>query len=192
MKKLQENLYAWVGAHVNAPYGVYIFSLLLFIEGFFIIPASTLLAFYCLENRVKAFRYAFIATIMSGLAALAGYGLGILLWQVTGMNILNYFITTEKFDYLVAQYKTYQAWAVFLVALTPMPFKALTITAGFCKLPVLPFILFTLMARGLRFFTIGAGIFFFGDRINYYLNKYFYFFVLLFISFFVILWWLLH
>lgn len=182
----------WLGKHVHASYGIYIFCLLIFIEGFFIVPVSTLLAFYCLENRKKAFMYASIATIISGIAALTGYFLGTLLWKVTGLKFITIFISAGKFNYLVEQYKTYQAWAVFFTALTPMPFKALTLTAGFCRLPIIPFIVFTLIARGLRFFLIATSIYIWGDLVNYYLDKYFYYFVAFGISLLIFMIWVIH
>lgn len=187
-----KGIYNWLGKHVHSRYGAPLFGLLVFIEGFFIVPVSTLLAFYCLQNRRKAFWYATIATLMSAFGAIAGYYLGILLWQAAGKNIINFFISEEKFDILVEQFKKYQAWTVFAVALTPMPFKALTLTAGFCKLPLLPFIFFSLLARGLRFFAIATGIRIWGDKLEYYLNEYFYYFAIGALAIFIGMWLLIH
>jgi membrane protein YqaA with SNARE-associated domain len=189
---IMKSMYYWLGKHVHAPYGTFIFSLLIFIEGFFFVPVSTLLAFYCLENRRKCFIYALIATCISGLGALVGYYLGTLLWQAAGTSLIHFFISPEKFTYLVEQYKTHQAWAVFIVALTPIPFKALTLTAGFCHLPVVPFVLFSIVARGIKFYSIGGAIYLWGDQVQYYLNKYFYYFVTAGIGTFILMWWLLH
>lgn len=187
-----KSIYNWLGKHVHAAYGTFIFALLIFIEGFFIVPVSTMLAFFCLENRAHAFRYAFIATVMSAFGALAGYALGYLIWQLAGQSVIHYLISPEKFDYMVQQYKDYQTLTVFIVALTPIPFKALTLTSGFCKLPLIPFIFFCLVARGIKFYLIALSIYIWGDQVQYYLNKYFYLFITLFILFFIISWWLLH
>lgn len=185
-------IYNWLGKHVNAPYGIYIFATLVFIEGFFVVPVSTLLAFYCLENRRKSFIYATVAALFSVIGALTGYYLGTVLWKAAGKDVINAIINPEKFEYLVEQYKTYQAWAVFITALTPMPFKLLTLTAGFCKLPLIPFLSYTLIARGIRFYFIATGIYIWGDKVSYYLNKYFYYFLILGISIFVLTIWLVH
>ena len=74
-----KGMYQWLGRHVHARYGTFIFALLVFIEGFFIVPVSTLLAFYSLENRKNALYYALLATIISAFGALAGYVVGSLL-----------------------------------------------------------------------------------------------------------------
>jgi membrane protein YqaA with SNARE-associated domain len=187
-----KSMYKWLGKHVHAPYGTYILSLLTLIEGFFVVPISTLLAFYCLENRRKSFFYATITTVTSGAGALLGYYVGTLLWQFLGQNVINWIISPESFNYLVEQYQNNQAWAVTTLALTPLPFKALTLTAGFCRLPVVPFVCFTMLGRGIRFYLIATGIYFWGNRIQYYLDRYFYYFVALAISIFFAMWWLLH
>ena len=185
-------VYQWLGKHVHAPYGTFVFALLVFIEGFFIVPVSTLLAFYSLENRNKALFYALLATLVSALGAAAGYGLGMLLWSVGGKSIIHFFISPEKFEHLVDQFKSYQAWTTFVVALTPMPFKMLTLTAGFLRLPIIPFIILSMLARGLRFFVISGAIALWGEKVHYYLNEYFYYIIGAGIGFFIALWFLMH
>jgi membrane protein YqaA with SNARE-associated domain len=187
-----KSLYQWLGKHVHAWYGTLIFSLLVFIEGFFLVPVSTLVAFFSLENRRKAFMYAAIATVVSGLGALVGYGIGVLLWQAGGRNLLDYVIEPRKFDQLVEQFKAYQAWTTFAIALTPMPYKILTFSAGFMKLPVVPFVLLSMCARGLRFFGIAGSIYIWGDKVQYYLDRYFYWVVAVGFAFFIAFWIILH
>lgn len=185
-------IYEWLGKHVRGPYGTWVFALLVFIEGFFIVPVSTLLAFYSLENRNKAFFYALIATLMSAVGALAGYCLGMLLWSGGGKSFIHWFVSPEKFEQLVQQFKNYQTWTTFGVALTPMPFKLLTLTAGFCKLPLIPFITFSMLARGLRFFAIAGAIYLWGEKVSYYIDKYFYFIIAAIIASFLGMWFLIH
>jgi membrane protein YqaA with SNARE-associated domain len=185
-------LYQWLGQHVHAWYGTMLFGLFVFIEGFFIIPVSTLLAFFCLENRNKALLYASIATVISGLGALVGYGIGMLIWRAGGTAFLYYIINEQKFTHLVEQFTEYQAWTTFIFALTPMPFKLLTITAGFLKLPILPFLLFSMAARGIRFFMIAGLIYIMGDQAQVYVNKYFYWIAISGIVAFMLLWYLMH
>lgn len=187
-----KSMYYWLGKHVHAPYGTWIFGLLVFIEGFFIVPVNTLLAFYCLENRKKAFLYASVASFMSIFAALAGYFLGYLLWRGVGQNFVYYLITPEKFDKGVLLYKESLGLTLILGTLTPMPFKLLTLTAGFCGLPILPFLFFALVGRGIKFFAISGAIYIWGDHVQYYIDKYFYYLVTLFVLLMIALWKITH
>ncbi len=79
-----------------------------------------------------------------------------------------------------------------MIALTPMPYKILTFSAGFMRMPVVPFILFSMAARGLRFFAIAGAIYIWGEKVQYYLDKYFYWVVAVGIAFFIASWIVLH
>lgn len=181
-------LYQWLSKRVHDRYSTLIFTLLVFIEGFFIVPVSTLLAFFSLENRGKAFMYATIATAGSGIGACLGYLVGLLLWKAGNKAFLHYIIDVQKFDKLVIQFKNYQAWSTFFVALTPMPYKVLTISAGFMRLPLIPLIVFSMLARGLRFFALSGAIYLWGENVHYYLNKYFYWALLIGTCLFILPW----
>jgi membrane protein YqaA with SNARE-associated domain len=185
-------VYEWLGSYVRSRYGTWVFALLVFIEGFFLVPVSTLLAFYSLENRKKAFTYALIATLVSALGATAGYCIGMLIWQAGGQSLITYFISAERFEQLVEQFRNYQAWTTFIVAFTPMPFKVLTLTAGFLRVPLFTFIILAMLARGLRFFAIAGSIYLWGEQVHYYLNKYFALVATLILGLFVGLWFLMH
>jgi len=136
--------------------------------------------------------YATIATVVSGLGALVGYSIGLMLWKAGGRVFLEYIINAQKFDHLVEQFTVYQAWTTFFIALTPMPYKVLTISAGFMRLPLLPFILLSMCARGLRFFIIAGSIYIWGESVQYYLDKYFYWVVAVGMAFFIAGWIVLH
>lgn len=187
-----KSMYQWLGKHVHAWYGTALLALFVVIEGFFFVPVSTLLAFYCLEDRKNALYYALVATIMSGFGAVVGYTLGSLLWQAGGKELIHYFVAADKFEQLVAQFKEYEAWTTFFVALTPVPFKLLTLTAGFIKLPLTRFIALSMAARGIRFFAIAIAISLWGESVQYYLDKYFYYVVAAGLALFLVLWFLVH
>ena len=129
---------------------------------------------------------------MSAVGALAGYILGMLLWAGIGKSFIFWLISPEKFELLTQQFKNYQALTTFGIALTPMPFKLLTITAGFCKLPFIPFITISMLARGLRFFAIAGAIYIWGEKVSYYIDKYFYLIIAAIILSIVAMWYLVH
>jgi membrane protein YqaA with SNARE-associated domain len=187
-----KGIYEWLGKHVQARYGTILFGILVIIEGFFIMPISTLLAFYSLQNREKAFLYATIATLMSGVGAMVGYAIGLLAWQAGGKELIYYFTSPESFENLVSRFTNYQAWTTFFVALTPAPFKLITLTAGFLRLPIIPFLAFSIAARGLRFFGIAGSIYIWGERVQYYINEYFYYVLGCILILFFLFWYLVH
>src|SRR5207247_2388326 len=51
-----------------------------------------------------------------------------------------------------AAYVRYVAWIILLKRVTPIPYKIVTITSGFAEYPILPFVLLSIVARGMRFY----------------------------------------
>jgi membrane protein YqaA with SNARE-associated domain len=45
-------------------------------------------------------------------------------------------------------------WAVFIAGFSPIPYKAFTIAAGVAAMPLLPFVLASLIGRGGRFYLV--------------------------------------
>lgn len=187
-----KSMYYWLTKHVHARHSTAVFALLVFIEGFFVMPVMTILTFFCLENRSKSFLYATIATFVSVAAAFTGYYIGLLLWGTIGQEFIYYIISPQTFTKLTNYYRQYQASTVLMVTLTPIPFKALTLTAGFCKLPLIPFLFYALIGRGIKFYAIATAVYIWGHHVQHYLDKYFYIFVSLFIGMFIFMWWLIH
>lgn len=155
-KKSEESqgLYAWIVGHVNAPYAMQLFFLLFALEAILLVPLDPILAFFVTHRRDDAYRFAFIATIGSVLGALLGYAFGSILWDTIGHNIVLWFVKQSSFDWFSAYYQSHYKTALFWGAFFPFPFKVLTISAGFCKLPLISFGAMIGAARALRFFTI--------------------------------------
>lgn len=177
-------LYTWMGKQVYSPYAEPILCFLFYLEAIFFLPTDPMLIVYCIERQNNAYRYATIALIGSVLGGITGYFLGYFLWDYAGSAILNnYFIkhilTQERFEYLCSQYRSYEVFAILIAGFTPVPYKAATLTAGICKLPIIPFIGASIIARGSRFFLLALLIQKFGEQIRKYIDQYFNLLVLL-------------
>ncbi len=150
----ERGFYAWILRHVNAPYAQQLFFLLFAFEVILLVPLDPILAFFVTHRRDDAYRFAAIATIGSIIGAGLGYLFGDLLWEAVGSKIIDWMVTQARFDAFVSFYQDNYKTALFVGALFPFPFKLLTISAGFCGLPVATFLSVIGCARALRFFTI--------------------------------------
>ena len=167
-------MYDWMGTKVHSTYAEAWLVALFFIEAsFFVIPVDPLLILYCIENNKRSLYYATIATIASVLGGLFGYAIGFLMWDSIGIKLVDWIISEATFSQVVAKYKLYQNWVVLVAGFTPVPYKAITISAGFCKLPLMPFIIFSLIGRGARFFLIAGAIRLWGGYIKIFIDRYF-------------------
>jgi membrane protein YqaA with SNARE-associated domain len=171
-----------MGSKVESPFALVWFFFLFLIEScVFFIPVDPLLIIFCLQENKKGYIYATIATCASVIGGLFGYMIGFLMWDAIGPKLVGLLFSQHTFSYLVAQYQLYQSWAVLIAGFTPIPYKAVTISAGFCHLPIIPFIIYAFIARGARFFLIAGLIRVWGPAIKVLIDKYFNKLVILFV-----------
>lgn len=146
-----------------------------YLEGIIMVPADPLLIAMVLNRSDKARQYTLIATIGALLGGLTSYAIGSWLFTTAGESIIHHpwvvrIIRPETFTYLCSQFRTHQWAALLVAAFVPIPYKAITLTAGFCRLPLIPFILCMTLGRAVRY---GLTVFLalrFGPRIYQYLD----------------------
>ncbi|MFN2099108.1 YqaA family protein [Altererythrobacter sp. MF3-039] len=172
MKPLR-GLYEWTmakAAHPKAEWWLAFFS---FIESsFFPIPPHPLLGLMCLAEPKKAIRFAVICTLTSVAGALLGYAIGYGLYDTIGKQLIDMLGLSQSFPVAACYLREYDVEAILIAGATPVPFKLLTITAGFIEMALVPFILASLAARALIFMTVGILFRMFGAPIKRLIDEY--------------------
>ena len=173
---IHRRMYDWVLGFAHKKHATWALFLLSFAESsFFPIPPDVLLMPLALGNRKKAFWFATVCSIASVLGGLAGYAIGYLLWHAISGFFYNYIpgFTPAVFDKVATLYQNYDFWVVFVAAFTPIPYKVITIAAGVFTINLPMFIIASAIGRGLRFFLVAGLMWFFGERIVKFIDKYF-------------------
>lgn len=143
-----------------------------FIESsLFPIPPDVLLIPMVLAKRAKWLRYAFVCTLASVAGALLGYLIGAILYETVGAPILRFYGQEDKFQEIAAWYNHWGGWGVFFAAITPFPYKVLTIFSGATGLNLTLFVLVSIVGRGLRFFLVAGLLYWFGPPIRTFIEK---------------------
>lgn len=164
-------MYDWVLSFANRPGATIALFWISFAESsFFPIPPDVLLAPLCLGNREKSLWFAAVTTLGSVLGGLAGYAIGY--WVIDYATMIPG-ITSEKIDHLAGLFQQNGQWYVLIAALTPIPFKLLTITAGFAKMSIPVFVIACVIGRAARFFMVAAIIRVIGPSAMPFIDKYF-------------------
>ena len=167
------SLYNWTMDKAAHPHAVWWLAFFCFIESsFFPIPPHPLLGLMCLAEPNKAIRFALVATISSVLGGLFGYAIGYLLYESIGVWMLGILGLSESFPVAACYIREQGALAVFFAAGTPVPFKLMTITAGFIEMNLLEFTLAALAGRALIFMVVGILFQLFGAPIKAIIDKY--------------------
>ena len=175
-----KRLYNSLVPYVYHPLSSFVFAALFFIEAIFFVPVDPILIMFCVKRQDRAYFYALLATISSVVGGICAYIIGALLFNSLGMKIVTTFSTIEVFNKITDIYRHYETIAVLFAGFTPFPYKIVTLSAGFCKLPLIPFVFYSFIGRGGRFFLIAFLIKRYGEHIEHLIDRYFNYLFLLF------------
>ena len=138
-----------------------------FSEAFiFPIPPDPFLIALVMANKKKFFLYCTLCTVFSVLGGITGFYIGFIFWDEIGIHITEYFALTDQINSFKELYNENGSLAVFIAGVSPIPYKLVTIISGISSMNFFYFCFFSLLSRGLRFFLIGFLIFWFGSRVQ--------------------------
>jgi membrane protein YqaA with SNARE-associated domain len=148
-------IYDWCLQAAHKPYAAWIMGGISFAESsFFPIPPDTMLIPMSLARPEKAWSYAFLCTWTSVLGGLLGYLIGGLLYDSVGQWLIQLYGYGDKVQAFRDAYAQYGVWIILLKGLTPIPYKVVTLTAGFAGYNFLLFVVLSVITRGARFFFV--------------------------------------
>jgi membrane protein YqaA with SNARE-associated domain len=158
-------LYNWTLLKAAHPRATWWLALFCFVEAsFFPVPPHPLLGLMCLAEPKKAVRFAVIATLSSVAGGLLGYAIGWGLYDAVGEQLLGWLGLTESFPKAACYLNEQGFWIFVAKGATPIPFKLLTITAGFIGM--------SLVSRSISFMIVGILFRLFGAPIKRFIDKY--------------------
>lgn len=166
-------VYHWASAKANSKRAPLWLAFIFILEMFLFLPMDALLILFCMHNPERRRSYALVSTLTSLLIGLIGYGVGHWLWDCVGGFVTTYLISPTFFDRLVLHYEQYEYLAVFLGSLLPIPFKAITISAGFCHIPLQGYLIAMLLARAVRFFALAEVMQYWGSHVRRFIDRHF-------------------
>ncbi|MER0238517.1 YqaA family protein [Fulvimarina sp. MAC8] len=165
-------LYDWVMSLAATRHAERALAAVSFIESsIFPIPPDALLIPMVIANRAKWVRIALICTVSSVLGAFLGYAIGYFFFEVIGRPILELYGKAGSFEELTVRYNEWGGWAVLFAALTPFPYKVLTIFSGVTGLNIAIFTIVSIVGRGARFFLVAWLLHKYGAPIQSFIEK---------------------
>ena len=165
-------LYHWVLSWAEHPQATWALFALAFAESsFFPIPPDVLLIALCLGQPHRALWYAVVCTTGSVFGGLAGYAIGMGLYESVGRPILEFYGLMEKYGEVQDLYRRYDVWAVGIAGLTPIPYKAFTVTAGAFEISLPGFVAASILGRGLRFGLVATLLRLWGEPAREFIDR---------------------
>ncbi len=158
-------LYDWCISAAGQPHASWILGAVSFVESsFFPVPPDAMLIPMALARPDRAFSYAFLCTWTSVAGGLLGYLIGAALYDTVGHWLISLYGYGDKVDAFREAYARYGALIILLKGLTPIPYKIVTIASGFAGYNVVLFVIFSVIARGMRFYAVAFLAYRYGSK----------------------------
>ncbi|MEM6847706.1 MAG: YqaA family protein [Pseudomonadota bacterium] len=137
----------------------------------FPIPPDLMLIPMVLAKRAKWLWFATVCTAGSVIGGIAGYFIGLFLFEQVAEPILALYGYSDKFGEFAARFNEFGPWIVFIAGVTPFPYKVVTVASGATGLSFPIFVLASILSRGIRFFLVATLLYFFGPPIQRFIEK---------------------
>ena len=102
----------------------------------------------------KAWRLAFLTTVSSAAGGVLGYFLGFWAFETVVLPAVETLGYESKLEVVKSWFATWGFWIVFIAGFSPIPYKLFTVTAGVMQIAFFPFLLASVISRGLRFYLV--------------------------------------
>jgi membrane protein YqaA with SNARE-associated domain len=165
-------LYDWCIAAAHKPYALWVMGFVSFIESsFFPIPPDAMLIPMSIARPERAYFYATLCTVTSVAGGVLGYAIGYFLYESLGLWLMHLYGYGSKVEAFREAYKEWGTWIILLKGVTPIPYKIVTIASGFSEYPIVPFILLSFVARGMRFYLAAFLLHRYGEQARVEIEK---------------------
>ena len=149
-----------------------ILALLCFLEAMILpIFPEIMLAPMIVADRRRAWRLAAICTVSSVVGGLAGYAIGYFLFDTVGRAIIEFYGAGDGFASLTQSFNDNGPLMILIGAISPIPYKVITITSGVAGLDIWTFLIYGLIGRAARYFIPCGLFYFFGPAANAFIEK---------------------
>ncbi|MEM9371522.1 MAG: YqaA family protein [Pseudomonadota bacterium] len=175
-------LYDWVLALAERPDALWMMAIVSFVESsVFPITPLVMVIPMVIARPDRAWLIAGVCTVASVLGGVAGWMIGYGLYEEVGRPVLEFYGKAEKFEEISARFNEFGTEAVLIAAISPFPYKVVTIFSGTTGLPLWQLVAASIVGRGIQFFLVAALLWKFGAPIRTFVEKRLGFFATLFV-----------
>ncbi len=163
LKKSESRGYSWI-----------VFLLTICESIFLFIPPEVFMTPPIIANKRRALPITIAASLGSLVGGAIAYMIGLWLYDSVGIWLIETFSNPELIETAIKpMFTKYGILIIVLTAVTPIPYKLLAIWLGFIGYPILLFLAVSAIFRTGRFAIIATLLYFFQERANTIVKKYF-------------------
>ena len=163
-------LVRWVRAD-NSPLALYFASVA---ESTVVpIPIEFIITPMMLADRARIFIFALVTLLGCITGSTIAYFTGFFFFETVGEPLIEMINQADAYERYRAYVEERGALATAFISITPIPLVTAGLGAGAAKMNYFLFILIVSVMRTVRYFGIGAGVYFFGASFDRFLKRYF-------------------
>lgn len=163
LSKSESRTYSWI-----------VFILTICESIFLFIPPEVFMTPPIIANKKRAIPITIAASLGSIVGGAIAYMIGAWLWDSVGLWLINTFSNPDLIENAIKpMFSKYGILIIVLTAVTPIPYKLLALWLGFIGYPIWIFLGVSAIFRTGRFATIATLLYFFQERANAIVKKYF-------------------
>ncbi len=163
LQKSESRTYSWI-----------VFLLTICESIFLFIPPEVFMTPPIIANKKRALPITVAASLGSIVGGAIAYMIGMWLYDSVGVWLIETFSNPELIESTIKpMFSKYGIFIIVLTAVTPIPYKLLAIWLGFIGYPLWLFLCVSAIFRTGRFATIAALLYYFQERANAIVTKYF-------------------
>jgi membrane protein YqaA with SNARE-associated domain len=165
-------LYDWTLSLAERRDALWVLAFISFIESsVFPITPQVMLIPMVLARPDRAWLIAGVCTAASVAGGVAGWGIGYALFEEIGRPVLELYGKADAFAEISQRFREHGAEAVLVAAVTPFPYKVVTIASGAAHLSLPVLIGASIIGRSLQFFLVAAILWKFGPPAREFIEK---------------------
>jgi membrane protein YqaA with SNARE-associated domain len=118
------------------------------------IPPHPFLGALGMARPDRAYLWAFLCTAASVIGGFLGYAIGSVLYDPVGLWVIEKYGYQQQIEGVRELFAEWGFWLIVIKGLTPIPFKIVTIGAGFSGFDLIPFFFASIISRSIQFYAI--------------------------------------
>lgn len=118
------------------------------------VPMELVIVPWMIREPSRLWRIATVTLIGCLLAALAGYAVGVFLFDTAGEWMLSTYGHADAYARFEAHFRRWGFWAILAVGILPIPFQAAMLAAGATGYSPVLFFTAALISRGVRYYGL--------------------------------------
>lgn len=173
IQKKSEKIRDWLYKNADSRLSHVVVSLVAFTDGFISpLPPDPFLGMMAALKPKRWVYFTLLTLFWSVMGGVVGYLIGFTLYETIGEFLIAFYDTETSLQNLAEVFQNNTFIAIFIAALTPIPYQIFTVAGGVFKINFISFIAASIVGRGIRYFAVAIIMKIAGEKFGSQILKY--------------------